>query len=298
MRTCKVCLTEKPLEDFPIDRSKPHGRRYRCLDCYNLLRRKDPYPPNRILSLGAGVQSSTVLMMMKHGEIKSAEVAIFADTGWEPKAVYDWLDTLEKISPIPIIRTSHGNIREDALDTTRRFASMPLHILNKEGGHGMLKRQCTREYKITPIEQAIRAHVGVKHLRTRTIETVIGISYDEIHRMKKPRMAWQRNVYPLVDMQITRQDCKTWMREHGYPEPPRSACIGCPFRRNVEWAKLTAEEFSDAVEFDEQIRRSNRFETSAYLHNQLIPLREVNLGVVGEDDGTMFDAECEGMCGL
>jgi hypothetical protein len=45
-------------------------------------------PDLRVLSLGAGVQSSTVLFKMLEGEIPMADVSIFADTGNEPKAVY------------------------------------------------------------------------------------------------------------------------------------------------------------------------------------------------------------------
>lgn len=46
----------------------------------------------RILSLGAGVQSTTLALMAAHGEIgPMPDCAIFADTGWEPKAVYEHL---------------------------------------------------------------------------------------------------------------------------------------------------------------------------------------------------------------
>jgi hypothetical protein len=46
----------------------------------------------RILSLGAGVQSTTMALMAAVGEIADKpDAAIFADTGWEPKAVYDHL---------------------------------------------------------------------------------------------------------------------------------------------------------------------------------------------------------------
>ena len=45
-----------------------------------------------IISLGAGVQSTTMALMAAHGEITPMpDCAIFADTGWEPKAVYDHL---------------------------------------------------------------------------------------------------------------------------------------------------------------------------------------------------------------
>ena len=46
----------------------------------------------RALSLGAGVQSTTLALMASHGEIgPMPDCAIFADTGWEPQAVYDHL---------------------------------------------------------------------------------------------------------------------------------------------------------------------------------------------------------------
>jgi hypothetical protein len=47
------------------------------------------------LSLGAGVQSSTLALMAAHGEITPMPVAaIFADTQAEPASVYRWLDWL------------------------------------------------------------------------------------------------------------------------------------------------------------------------------------------------------------
>ena len=51
--------------------------------------------PLRVLSLGAGVQSTAVLLMMIEGQLPKADAVIFADTGWEPIAVYDHLKKLE-----------------------------------------------------------------------------------------------------------------------------------------------------------------------------------------------------------
>jgi hypothetical protein len=42
----------------------------------------------RIISLGAGVQSTTMALMAAHGEINPLpDCAIFADTQWEPRKV-------------------------------------------------------------------------------------------------------------------------------------------------------------------------------------------------------------------
>jgi 3'-phosphoadenosine 5'-phosphosulfate sulfotransferase (PAPS reductase)/FAD synthetase len=63
-----------------------------------------------IISLGAGVQSSTMALMAKHGEITPMpEFAIFADTQSEPSSVYRWLDWLGQQLPFPIIRVTKGN---------------------------------------------------------------------------------------------------------------------------------------------------------------------------------------------
>ncbi|MFE6031627.1 hypothetical protein ACFQ6A_39325, partial [Streptomyces niveus] len=67
-----------------------------------------PAPAFRSISLGAGIQSSTMLALSAEGTIPRVDYAIFADTGWEPKAVYDHLDRLEKEiagpAGIPIFR--------------------------------------------------------------------------------------------------------------------------------------------------------------------------------------------------
>lgn len=71
----------------------------------------------RFLSLGAGVQSSTIYLMACEGQ-EQIDAAIFADTGWEPWWVYQHLDGLEKVGKaagIPIYRVQYRNLRTDAL---------------------------------------------------------------------------------------------------------------------------------------------------------------------------------------
>ena len=48
-----------------------------------------------LLSLDAGVQATTLLLMSLHGDLPALDGVIFADTGWEPAAVYAHLDTLQ-----------------------------------------------------------------------------------------------------------------------------------------------------------------------------------------------------------
>jgi len=108
-----------------------------------------------ILSLGGGVQSSTLLLMALQRETEPLDAVIFADTGWEPAAVYLNVESLRvrcAEANIPFYRVRAGNIRDDTLRGTvpssaqgeaARFATMPLH-LKTIAGHGMLRRQCKK----------------------------------------------------------------------------------------------------------------------------------------------------------
>lgn len=260
----------------------------------------------RVLSLGAGVQSSTLMLMATHGEIQ-IDCAIFADTGWEPKAVYAWLDFLAGEAAeanIPMVRVSAGNIRDDVMAieaSTRRFASMPFYVRNLDGSPGAARRQCTKEYKLEPIRRHIRSLIPGRP-KPGAVDVLIGISLDEIQRMKDSRVKYIRNVYPLIDFRMTRHDCATWLNKHGYPTPPKSACIGCPFHGNATWRAMKRdhpEEFADAVAVDEHIRTLPRFVGAAYLHRQMVPLAMADVSnATDHGQQEMFGEECEGMCGV
>jgi hypothetical protein len=263
----------------------------------------------RLLSLGAGIQSTTLLLMSLAGELPRLDAAIFADTGWEPAAVYTHLARLEDTAHaagVPIHRVTAGNLRRDALDPTRRFASLPLHVRRLDGGHGLMRRQCTREYKLTPIRRKVRdLHVQAGK---PPVEQWLGISLDETHRMRDADVRYITHRYPLVERRMTRQDCQRWLMTHGWPEVPRSACIGCPFHSDRQWRELRERfpaEWDDAVALDHAIRAGHvRFgkpalRGQAFLHHSLRPLDQVRAEATQDPaaDADGFGAECQGVCG-
>jgi len=253
-----------------------------------------------LVSLGAGVQSTALLLMACHGEINPRPTeAIFADTGWEPAEVYAHLDWLESVSSIPITRVRYHeqSIRERAIDNPAGV-DMPLYVVGQRG-NGILRRQCTSKYKIGPIRrrtrEVMREH-GVDH-----VLAMMGISLDEAVRMRDSDVRYITNVYPLVDRRLTRHDCVLWLERHGYPLPPKSACIGCPYHNRAMWrdmARRQPREFADAVAFDEAMRDA-RPGYQSYLHRDRIPLRLIDLSTP-EDHGqlNLFDDECDGVCGV
>ena len=106
----------------------------------------------------------------------------------------------------------------------------------------MLRRQCTFMYKINPVGQKVRDLLGLKKGEKRKkdtrVEMLMGISKDEVFRMKTNRIPYITNTYPLVDMNMTRSNCLEWMSKYGYPKPPRSACTFCPYHSNEEWKEI------------------------------------------------------------
>ena len=256
----------------------------------------------RVLSLGAGVQSSTLALMIARQQLPPVDCAIFSDTGWEPAAVYEWLGWLETQLPFPVHRVSAGNLRQDTMDrsnsTGQQFAAVPWYTLNRDGSKGMGRRQCTAEYKLRPLQRKVVDLMGGKRPKGGC-EMLIGISMDEVWRMKPSRVQYIKNVFPLIDKGMTRQACLRWMDERQYPKPPKSSCIGCPFHSDAQWRALTPEEFADAIAVDHAIRNQPGMRAQQFMHRSLKPLDQVDFSTPEERGQlNMFLNECEGMCGL
>jgi len=271
---------------------------------------KDRKKTLTVISLGAGVQSSTMAIMAAKGDLPPVDVAIFADTGNEPKAVYTYLNYLSNILPFPIFKVIKGNIKDDMLNAKGKsnFVVAPFFTQNKiTGKKGMVMRQCTNDYKIQPIRIKIRELCNVKkgkHFpKDKYVEQWIGISTDEIGRMKPARDKYILNRHPLIEAKMSRQDCINYLKKNDIPLPEKSACIVCPYHNDAYWHFMKTErpsEFADAVDFDKQVRNISRKEDEQlYSHRSCKPLDEVEFNKKETDKQLdMFNNECEGMCGV
>ena len=271
--------------------------------------------PIHIISLGAGVQSSTMTLMAAHGEIgPMPTAAIFADTQAEPAGVYRWLDWLEKQLPFPVIRVTAGSLVEDSLRIGHRKdgrawikGHVPAFIKKPDGSMGPLWRTCTADFKIAPIMKKMRSLSVIKRgQKTVGVIQWIGISLDEAHRMKPSREPWAKNRWPLIDAGMKRHDCLRWMEKNGYPVPPRSACTFCPFHSDAEWNRLKTQEpdaFAHAVGYERRLQAASAeagcHEGKVTLHRSGLNIDEVDFdpsGTQGQQE--FFGNDCTGMCGV
>ena len=285
----------------------------------------------RVVSLGGGVQSSAMLLMGAQGRFGTPpDVALFADTGNEPPTVYDMVGWLADHSGIEVITVANPiTIVESCVNGTdrrgRQFGPpIPTFTVDRDTGkRGMSRRLCTEDYKLAPISKAVRDRLGLtKGHRPPTgtvVEMWIGLSSDEVQRMKPGRPAWKPNRWPLVEAGLTRADCARWWEQNapsGAPPLARSACVICPMHSPREWASIAdrhpdlleeAAAVEAAINDREEERRSNGTSGGAnidrYLHPRRIPLLEAvaaDRAAAGAQP-SLFDSasaagECEGAC--
>jgi len=258
----------------------------------------------KYISLGAGLQSTCLLMMACTGDngCGPADVAIFADVaGDEPAWVYETLEWCKKNSSIPIEVVSKASLSKQIADKKAgkpgRVAMPPLFM---EHG-GFTRRQCTRELKIEVIEKRVREIMGYEP-RQRIKEKAqawLGISLDEAHRMKPSRQPWINNRWPLIDARMRSSDCVRYMEEKGWPVPGKSSCVFCPYHSDRYYRELRDNhpgEFARAVAFDDMVREMPGLDEKAYVHRSLRPLSEIKFE--HEDQIELFGEECSGHCGI
>lgn len=161
-----------------------------------------------------------------------------------------------------------------------------------------MMRQCTTEFKINPIQSFYK-----KNYKKQNVVQWIGISLDEVYRMKPSRNEFVENRWPLIELEMKRYQCIQWMEKNGYPKPPRSACVFCPYQHDREWLRLKIEEpddFAKAVEFEKRMQVTKSavgFTGDVRLHRSMKWIDEVDLDPT-KNQLDMFCNECEGMCGV
>ncbi len=271
----------------------------------------DNQSPIHVISLGAGVQSSVMSLMAARGLILPMPVAaVFADTQDEPKAVYKWLDWLESQLPFPVIRTSCGKLSELATrvriskKTGMTYLKPSIPAYTKYGDDrkpGRMQRHCSLTVKIDLIRREAKKLAG----KGRKAVTWIGISTDEVERMKESNDARIIHRWPLLEdgVMMSRAMCLKWAKDNNLPEPPRSSCIYCPFHSDEEWIRIRREsesEFQFAVDFEKRLQAAQkqcpRLSSVPFLHASRIPLDQVVFDQKRKSDKSQ--SPCEGICGV
>lgn len=249
---------------------------------------------------------------------------IFADTKREPKRVQNYIQyalPLLKERGLDVIEVSRGDLGEDfKKHLEERVSGIPIWGVKPNGDISPLIRQCTEDYKITPIHRKIRELLGIKRLKRHSVRMWMGITVDERKRYKQLFQTKQHrfrvNHYPFFPTYAnitnkefdyskvfgngwTRQDCIEFFTSKGLLTPPKSSCVFCPFHTDEYWLDMKInhkEEWDWCCDFDESVRDfgAGRLKIKKwYLHSSCQPLKDIDFEkrVKQKQQNSLFDFE-------
>ena len=239
----------------------------------------------RVLSLGWGVQSFGLAAMSALGVLPRVDYAVHADTGWERAETYAFAErwTLWLEARGVRVVTVRGRRAGFILDEYHGIFAPVFTTYENGAPSGMLRRQCTSEWKIAPMRRWLSGELKRRGLSKTpgVVEQWIGFTLDEAHRASENDVQYVTKAYPFLEMlerPYTRQMVVHWLEENGLEVPVKSACVFCPFRRWQSWREMQLSDNGDwerACEVDRAIRHK-RPGYVCYVHESRRPLEETD----------------------
>lgn len=175
-----------------------------------------------ILSLSGGKDSTALAVHLKN-KIPNLEY-VFCDTGEELRETYAYLDKIEQVLKIKLVRLGGGKRFDDHLKDQKGFLPAPF------------ARWCTRVMKIKPYENYVGNDSAISYM---------GIRADECDR--GGYISKRGNItpcYPFREDNIKLQDVYKMLISSGLGIPEyykwrtRSGCYFCFYQRTIEWVGL------------------------------------------------------------
>jgi len=191
-----------------------------------------------VLGLSGGRDSAALAVYMRQNYPHFDTEYFFTDTGKELPEVYEYLGRLEGFLGKPIIRLNPDRDFDFWLKQYKNFLPSPQ------------TRWCTRQLKIRPFEQWIKADLD----RGVTINSYVAIRADEASR--GGMISKQRNLHvhlPFVEDGLDKAAVIELLEASGLGLPAyyrwrsRSGCTFCFYQQKIEWVRLK-EEHPDAFE--------------------------------------------------
>lgn len=224
----------------------------------------------RSVSYGGGVQSTALLVLAAQGRI-DFPLFLFANTGDDSenpltlsyvRAVAAPYAAERGIELVELARTMRdGSTRTLLEEINTQERSIPIPARMGAGGFG--RKKCTDRFKITVVRKELVRRGATPEAPALV---AIGISIDEMERAgagagPDPQDPTRQRAYPLLDLGLSRLDCRKVIHDAGLPVPPKSACTFCPLHDREGWRRLRREQpaqWATAVEVDATIRSRAR----------------------------------------
>lgn len=282
------------------------------------------------ISNGFGSQSMAQLILRKEGRIVG-DISQSADTGSEIDCLLsDGRRMSAKLFFESVIMPYCQSIGiEAAFVRTRKNDGSelpPLHevmSLQQEGRigatpafvplfgskMGRMAQQCTDKWKIRALRQ------NARRLGAKTMRSAIGLHCEEMGRVSgkliRPKVGefnvfqdgtedkngiwhplqWCSKYYPIIDLGMTREDCRNLCKKEGLPYMISSQCFMCPHQDGPRWNRNTPELNAQAAQLEEG------FAGNFFLTDQRIPLMMAIPNMKQDDEQNDFGCQND-QCGF
>lgn len=245
-----------------------------------------------VWSNGGGAQSAAIAVLILQGKLPRPDKAVIVDTGREMASTWAYLHDVVQPALNAIELTmeivSHELSRVDLYDS-KHGNLLLIPAYTSINGAGKMNTYCSSEWKRDTLKRYLKQQ-GVNDC-----DVWLGISTDEMERMKPSGLKWYRHVYPLIEMIPTsRVACSALVESFGWPSPPKSRCWMCPNQSPLMWSdmrKQQPDEFAKAVAFEKEVQQRDKH---VWLHKAMIPLVDA-VDVTDKQPG-LFDGCDSGYC--
>jgi hypothetical protein len=233
------------------------------------------------ISCGQGAPSLFLIVLAGEGYFQ-ADIVIVADTGWETDMLWSTgnrTDSQTFFNQITKpLAESYGISAVFVRSKKRDGTSYPpipdmqypgledLPLFGSKGGR--LLQTCTSKWKIQAIRQELRRQGAI------TATTYLGLTVDELHRIKDNDVKWETLSWPLIgypnriswEGKLSRNHVSEQLCKRNIPFLLTSQCDGCPHKDYYRWSNNTTEKIKELAEFE------YRWEGEQFLTNLRKPL--------------------------
>jgi hypothetical protein len=228
-----------------------------------------------VWSCGGGTQSGAIASLIGAGELPRPDYAFMTDTGREKSGTWPFVDGYIRpnLARVGLELTTNRKSELSKVDLYSASGSILLPGYTDQSGEvGKLPAWCSGMWK---------RDVGERWMRSMGIETCVnwlGISLDEMRRVRAQHRPWLRVEYPLIFiLRYTRQNCVDRIRADGWTGPiPHSACWCCPNMKDGEWLDMKnnyPEDFARACALEVEIQL---VDPHFWMHPSCVPLSQVD----------------------
>jgi len=257
-----------------INHKRNHYCGYSCSSsAKNEARAKtfEELPESIVWACGGGVQSTAIAALIITGLLPKPDFSVIVDTGYERTSTWEYvgdvlMPRLNKVGVnLQVIKTT--DYGSNALFNNGCLL-IPAYGKTEDGGKVRYKTFCNGVWKVKVIRRWLRG------LGMQKCITWLGISQNEGRRQRQSDVRWNKNIYPLLDRKISKDQCIYLIAQAGLPMPPRTSCYICPGMSNTEWQDIKenySDDWRNAIQLEKEIQMTK---PDAFLHYAMKPLED------------------------